>query len=193
MATAGALPEPVFIVFDVETTGLEAGSDDLIELGAVPIIDGAIREDCAFQSLVDPDRPIPPESTRIHGITDEMVQGQPRIELVLPEFLRYCGPHALVAQNADFDMGFLRVACERLELPLPAGEVHDTMLLSRQCWPGTRKHSLDRRRPAHGARVPQHARAPRGARRPLTSSGPDAQARSRPTRRRASSACSGST
>lgn len=141
-----AQPEPseVLIVFDTETTGLEAkGGDELIELGAVPIIDGVIREDCAFQALIDPDRPIPPDSTRVHGITDEMVRGKPRVDVVLPEFLRYCGAHSLVAQNASFDLGFLQAACERLELTMPAGEVHDTMLMSRQVFPGARRHSLD--------------------------------------------------
>lgn len=134
----------ILIVFDTETTGLEAaGGDEIIEIGAVPVIDGRIREDCAFQSLIDPDRPIPPDATRVHGITDEMVRGKPRLEVVLPEFLRYCGPHALVAQNASFDLGFLEAGCNRLELRLPPGEVHDTMLMSRQLFPGARRHSLD--------------------------------------------------
>ena len=144
MPAAEPQPSEVLIVFDTETTGLESkGGDELIEIGAVPIIDGVVREDCAFQSLIDPDRPIPPDSTRVHGITDEMVRGQPRVDVVLPEFLRYCGPHPLVAQNASFDLGFLESACERLELPMPTGEVHDTMLMSRQVFPGARRHSLD--------------------------------------------------
>ena len=107
-----SLERPV-VFFDLETTGLDADAgDEIIEVGAVPILDGEIREDCAFQSLIDPDRPIPPDSTRVHGITEEMVKGKPRVEVVLPEFLRFCGPHPLVAQNADFDMNFLRAACD---------------------------------------------------------------------------------
>lgn len=144
MATAATDSPEIFIVFDTETTGLDAkGGDELIEIGAVPIIDGELREDCAFQSLIDPDRPIPPDSTRVHGITDEMVRGKPRVEVVLPEFLRYCGGHPLVAQNASFDLGFLEAACARLEKDMPTGEVHDTLLLSRQVFPGARRHSLD--------------------------------------------------
>ncbi len=144
MATAPDTSPEIFIVFDTETTGLDAtGGDELIEFGAIPIIDGELREDCAFQSLIDPDRPIPPDATRVHGVTDEMVRGKPRLELVLPEFLRFCGPHPLVAQNAKFDMGFLQAACTRLEKAMPTGEVHDTMLLSRQVFPGARRHSLD--------------------------------------------------
>ena len=120
-----------------------AQGERIVEIGAVPIIDGTIREDCAFQVLVDPDRPIPADATEIHRITDDMVRGKPRIEVVLPEFLRYVGPHPLVAQNAEFDMGFLEADCRRLELPMPKGRVHDTKLMSRQIHPGDRRHGLD--------------------------------------------------
>ncbi len=133
----------VIIGFDLETTGLEPSRETIIEIGAVPIIDGVVREDCAFHSLVDPDRPIPPDSTAIHGITNEMVRGRPRIEVVLPEFLRYVGAHALLAHNAEFDMGFIAAACRKLELTPPAGTVHDTLLMSRRAHANERKHDLD--------------------------------------------------
>lgn len=134
----------VFIVFDLETTGTEPDKgDEIVEIGAVPIIDGRIREDCAFLTLVDPDRAIPAEAREINGITDDMVRGKPRLDVVLPEFLRYVGGHPLVAQNAEFDVGFVRQGCRRLELKPPAGEVHDTMLMSRQLFPGERRHKLD--------------------------------------------------
>lgn len=139
-----ALTREIFVVFDLETTGIKCDAgDEIIEIGAVPIIEGRIREDCAFQTLIDPDRAIPPDATKVNNITDAMVRGRPRLDVVLPEFLRYLGANCLVAQNADFDMGFLRVGCERLELPLPTCRVHDTMLLSRRCHPGERRHSLD--------------------------------------------------
>ena len=138
------LADDVFIVFDLETTGLDAAKgDEIVEFGAVPIMEGRLRPDCAFQALVDPDRPIPGEASAVHGISDEMVRGRPRLDVVLPEFLRYVGTHALVAQNATFDMGFLSSGCERLGLAMPAGPVHDTMLLSRRCYPGERRHGLD--------------------------------------------------
>jgi DNA polymerase-3 subunit epsilon len=138
------LADGVFIVFDLETTGLEAEKgDEIVEVGAVPIIEGRVRPDCAFQALVDPDRPIPAAASGVHGITDDMVRGRPRLDVVLPELLRFVGPHALVAQNAEFDLGFVRAGCRRLGLTLPPGRVHDTMLLSRRCHPGERRHGLD--------------------------------------------------
>lgn len=134
----------VLIVFDLETTGLDPSEGhEIIEIGAVPIIDGKVREDCAFHALVDPDRPIPPDSSRVNGITDDMVRGRPRIDVVLPEFARYCGPHPLIAQNADFDLGFLEACCRRLELPRFCSKLHDTMLMSRRIFPGERRHGLD--------------------------------------------------
>jgi len=133
----------VIIAYDLETTGLDAASCEIVEIGAVPIIDGRIREDCAFHALVDPDRPIPSEATAIHGITDEMVRGRPRIELVLPEFLRYAAGHELLGHNLEFDQGFIHAACRKFELRAPAGRVHDTLLLSRQLHPGERRHALD--------------------------------------------------
>src|SRR5687768_11471659 len=122
------MPADVLIAFDFETTGLEPEKgDEIIEIGAIPIIDGVLREDCAFHALIDPDRVIPPESRSVHGITDEMVRGRPRIDVVLPEFLRYCGGHEMVAQNAEFDMAFVQAYCRRLELSPPPGRLSCTM------------------------------------------------------------------
>lgn len=138
------MPSEVIIVFDFETTGLDpAKGEEIVEIGAVPIIDGVVREDCAFQSLVDPDKPIPKDASAIHGISDEMVRGKPRIDVVLPEFLRYVAGNSLVAQNAEFDVGFLMAACRRLELAPPPGTISCTMLMSRKAFPGERRHSLD--------------------------------------------------
>ena len=138
------MPYQIAIVFDFETTGLDAArGDEIIEIGAVPIIDGVVREDCAFHTLIDPDRAIPKDSSAIHGIVDDMVRGKPRLDVVLPEFVRYLGRHDLVAQNAEFDVGFLKAGCKKLELSHPPGKVDCTMLMSRQVFAGERRHSLD--------------------------------------------------
>ena len=138
------LARSIFVVFDLETTGMKCeDGHEIVEIGAVPIIEGRVREDCAFQALVDPDRPIPAEATAVHRITDDMVRGRPRLDVVLPEFLRYVGSHDLVAQNAEFDMAFVRHGCSRLGLDEPSCRVHDTLLLSRRLHPGERRHSLD--------------------------------------------------
>lgn len=133
----------VIIAFDLETTGLDPSREEIVEVGAVPIIDGVVREDCAFHALVDPDRPIPAEATGIHGITNEMVRGRPRIDVVLPEFLRYVGAHPVLGHNVEFDMGFVGASCRRLELTPPRGATHCTLLLSRKAHPAEKKHDLD--------------------------------------------------
>lgn len=95
-----------WVVLDVETTGLSAGRDRVIEIGAVAGEGERITGE--FHSLVDPGRPVPRPAQRVHGITDAMLRGQPRAEEVLPDFHHFLGHSALVAHNAPFDLGFLR-------------------------------------------------------------------------------------
>jgi DNA polymerase III epsilon subunit-like protein len=103
-----------FVVFDVETTGLNAWRGDrIIEVGAVTMTDGLIGEE--FHSLIGIERSIPKTAWRLHGITIEMLSGQPKVEEVLPAFRQFIGRSVLVAHNADFDMGFLRWECSRME------------------------------------------------------------------------------
>jgi DNA polymerase-3 subunit epsilon len=123
-----------FVVLDVETTGLrpELG-DRIVSLGAVRVRGGAVRAGETFDALIYPERPVPSESTRFHGITDAMVAGAPAIGAVLPAFLRFAEGAVLVGHEASFDMAFLRRGLERLGLP-PLAATHpvlDTRLLSR--------------------------------------------------------------
>ncbi len=99
-----------YTVFDTETTGLRPSQgDEIISIGAVVVRDCKVVHEPVFDVWVDPARPIPKASTRIHGITDEMVQGQPAIDVRLGEFQEFVGDSVLVAHSAPFDMKFLKL------------------------------------------------------------------------------------
>ena len=130
-----------YIVFDLETTGLSAASERIIEIGAVRIVDGKITE--SFDTFVDPEKAISPEITRLTSITNEMVAGAPSEQEALEQFFRFCnGCELLVAHNADFDMGFLRAAlrrCGREEDPVQI----DTLIMARAMYPTFKNFKLD--------------------------------------------------
>lgn len=134
-----------FVAFDLETTGLSAEDDRIVEIGAVRF-DHAGDELGRFQSLVNPRRPIPQRVQWIHGISDADVAGAPEIGPVLLAFLDWIGPPgstALLAHNARFDAAFLGAELGRMGLPMPGHQVIDTLPLARKCWPGFRGHGLD--------------------------------------------------
>ena len=129
-----------FVAFDLETTGLSARNDRIIEIGAVIMRDG--REVDRFQTFVDPQRKLEKKIVDLTGITDEMLRGAPRIEEVLPKFLEFAGDRILVAHNADFDTAFIRAACDRLGLAYPFTSA-DTLVLAQNMLPQLNKHKLD--------------------------------------------------
>lgn len=101
-----------YIVFDFETTGLNcANGDEIIEIGAAKVCDGKIVQ--TFATLVKPSIPIPSEATKINNITDDMVKDAPAVNLVLPDFFKFCDNATLVAYNIDFDFGFLAIAAKK--------------------------------------------------------------------------------
>lgn len=103
-----------YVAIDLETTGLHAnGGDEIVSMAGVRIVAGEVRRDAAFDRLVDPGRAIPPDISRIHGITDAMVSGRPRVVDVLPAFRAFIGAAATVGYNLSFDLGFL--ARKRME------------------------------------------------------------------------------
>jgi len=124
------LRETTFVVVDLETTGGSAKTDAITEIGAVKVRGGEVLGE--FATLVDPGRSIPPQITLLTGITDRMVGDAPTAGQVLPAFLEFIRGSVLVAHNAGFDVGFLRVGCARLGLPWPSPAVVDTVRLARK-------------------------------------------------------------
>ncbi|MEE8602437.1 DEDD exonuclease domain-containing protein [Euzebya tangerina] len=109
------LSETTFVVVDLETTGGSPEHDRITEVGAVKIRGGELIGELA--TLVDPGRSVPAEITVLTGISDQLVEGRPGIETVLPSFLEFARGAALVAHNARFDVGFLNAALQRLDYP----------------------------------------------------------------------------
>ena len=116
-----------FVAFDLETTGLSSLTDTIIEIGAVVFKQG--KEIDRFQTFVDPGRKLDKKIIDLTGITDAMLVGAPTIDKVLPQFLEFVNGRPLVAHNADFDVGFVRAAAQKLGLPFEPTSV-DTLILS---------------------------------------------------------------
>lgn len=132
-----------FVVFDFETTGLSPwGGDEIIEIGAVKVFGDSIDEENVFHSLINPKRLIPPDATRINGITNEMVATAPTVDEVIPKFLQFVDAAWLVAQNAKFDMSFLMKYLVQFKINKRL-EVYDTMHFSRRVFPAESTHNLD--------------------------------------------------
>ena len=129
-----------FVAFDLETTGLSSQTDTIIEIGAVLMKNGA--EIDRFQTFVAPGRKLDPKIIELTGITDAMLVGAPTIDEVLPKFLEFVGDRVLVAHNSDFDTGFIRAACTKLNLPYHYTAA-DTLILSQNLLPHLNKFKLD--------------------------------------------------
>ncbi len=137
------LSELTYTVFDTETTGLEPSKgDEIIQIGAARIVNNRLLRQEVFDQLVDPECPLKPESIPIHGITEDMVRGQPNIDLVLPAFHEFCEDTVLIAHNAAFDMRFLQLKEERTGIRFTQ-PVLDTLLLSAVIHPNQESHKLD--------------------------------------------------
>ena len=132
-----------YTVFDTETTGLNpSGGDEIIQMGAARIVNGKLLRQESFEQLVDPQRLIPAVTIPIHGITQDMVRGQPTIGEVLPAFHVFAQDTVLVAHNAAFDMKFLQL--KEAETGLVFNHpVLDTLLLSAVVHPNQESHRLE--------------------------------------------------
>lgn len=137
------LSELAYTVFDTETTGLDpSGGDEIIQIGAVRIVNGRLLRQEGFEQLVDPQRDIPAASLAVHGIQPEMLRGRPTIEQVLPAFHAFARDTVLVAHNAAFDMRFLRLKEQAAGLHFDQ-PVLDTLLLSALVHPSQDSHQLE--------------------------------------------------
>ncbi len=132
--------EDEFVVFDIETTGLSNRTCGITEIGAVKIKNGEVLE--RYNTFVNPEMPIPEEITKLTGIDDEMVKDARVAREVLPEFLEFIGDRLLIAHNADFDVGFIRVAAQNAGLEF-GNSYLDTLALSRFLNTDLKNHKLD--------------------------------------------------
>ena len=134
------LPER-FVVFDLETTGLDCGRHEIIEIGAIRVNRDSDVHD-TFQALVKPTRKVPKKITELTGITQAMVDAEgDSLEKALCEFLQFAGDLPLVSFNAEFDVGFMQVACEKNSIEL-RNPVSCALKLARQAWPGRKSYRL---------------------------------------------------
>ena len=129
-----------FIAFDLETTGTVAGVDQIAEIGAVRFVDGV--PESIFATLINPGIPMPEGASRVNGITNDMLVGQPKITDVLDPFAEFCGDDVIVAHNAPFDFAFLASDIRKFETFAPRGIVLDTCNMARKVYPGLANYKL---------------------------------------------------
>jgi DNA polymerase-3 subunit epsilon len=132
----------MYTVFDTETTGLEPLNDEIIQVGAVRILNGRILNQEYFDELIDPRIPLKAASIAIHGITDSMLLGKPTSDLVLPAFQKFCADTVLVGHNVAFDMRFLSIKERQIGVRFDH-PVLDTLMLSAVATPNQASHSLE--------------------------------------------------
>ncbi len=143
------LPFVTMVAFDVETTGLDADKEELIEVGAVKFTfekkDGRLitREIGQYSSLIKPGKLIPDEATRVNNITNQMVDTAPAAKPVLQAFIRFCGLSTiLVAHNASFDAAFLGKAIRKQGIVMPQNPIIDSLKIVRKIMPEYASHKL---------------------------------------------------
>lgn len=151
------LAEDTFIVFDVETTGLSAVYDTIIELAAVKIRNGEIID--RFESFANPHHRLSATTINLTGITDDMVQNAPEVGEVIQRFHEWVGDGVLVAHNASFDMGFLNVGYKHIGLEKAKNPVIDTLELGRFLYPEMKNHRLNTLAKKFDIELTQHHRA----------------------------------
>ena len=130
-----------FIVFDIETTGLSAVTEKIIEIGAVRVRNLDVVE--TFNIFVDPERPLPAEIIKLTGITDIMLAGAPKEKEAIEKFIAFCGNNpCFVAHNASFDTSFITAAVRRNNLKFEFSYI-DTVPFSRSMLPSLARYTLD--------------------------------------------------
>lgn len=129
-----------YVVLDFETTGLRAGADQIIQIGAIRYFDH--WKDEQMDVLINPQRYISPTITRLTGITNEMVEEAPTIDEKLGELIEFIGELPIIAHNASFDMGFLYALQGVNGISIPEYTVIDTVKIARQKIKDTPNHKL---------------------------------------------------
>ncbi|MGG3873876.1 PolC-type DNA polymerase III [Brevibacillus laterosporus] len=129
-----------YVVFDTETTGLNANEHTIIEIAAVKMIGSEIIEE--WTELIDPGILVGPKTTEITGITNEMLRGKQKLDVVLRRFKEFAGDSILVAHNAEFDQAFINACAIRVGMEPWTNSFLDTLPLARMLYPGMRNYRL---------------------------------------------------
>jgi DNA polymerase-3 subunit alpha (Gram-positive type) len=148
--------DQTYVVFDLETTGLKPERCEIIEVGAVKLINGEVVD--RFQTFVNDGGIVPPNITQLTGITTAMLDGAPSSREVLGRFHEFCKGCCLVAHNAEFDMGFVRFHSDRFGLKFE-NKYADTLMLSRYLMHDLENHKLDTLCEELGVVLKDHHRA----------------------------------
>lgn len=151
------LSEDTYVVFDVETTGLSAVYNTIIELAAVKVRNGEIVD--RFEAFANPHHPLSATTIELTGITDDMVNTAPEIEEVLSDFKTWAEDAIFVAHNASFDMGFLNVGYKKAGFEQATNPVIDTLELARFLYPELKNHRLNTLCKKFDIELTQHHRA----------------------------------
>lgn len=151
------LSDGTYVVFDVETTGLSAVYDTIIELAAVKVENGEIID--RFESFANPHHPLSQTTTDLTGITDDMVKNAPEVSEVLQDFHEWMGDSVLVAHNASFDIGFLNQGLKQMQMDKVSNPVIDTLELARFLFPQFKNHRLNTLCKHFNIELTQHHRA----------------------------------
>ncbi|SCC05580.1 PolC-type DNA polymerase III [Weissella bombi] len=146
-----------YVVFDVETTGLSAAYDKVIELSAVKMQKGNVIAE--FSEFIDPGFPLSQTTTNLTSITDDMVRGSKSEEEVFTAFREFYGDTILVGHNVTFDMGFMNEGYERHGMGAITNPVIDTLTLARFLYPHMRSYRLNTLAKHFGVQLEQHHRA----------------------------------
>lgn len=149
-------PAQTYVVVDVETTGGRSAAHRVTEIGAVKVRGDRVVD--RFQSLVNPERPIPPHITRLTGITNEMVGAAPRFADIADALGEFIGDAIFVAHNVEFDYGFIRREFERVGRRFRAPKLC-TCAAMRRWYPGQRSYSLKALCAAFDISLTSHHRA----------------------------------
>jgi DNA polymerase-3 subunit epsilon len=135
------LPER-FIVLDLETTGLAAGTHEIIEIGAIRVNRDSTNHE-TYQALVKPKRRIPKKITEITGITQEMVNAEGvSLHEALADLAAFVGNHRIITFNAEFDIAFLHAAASEVASARLQNSVSCALKMARRAWPGRQSYRL---------------------------------------------------
>lgn len=156
-ATDNKIEDEYFVVFDIETFGLNSHENEIIEIGAVKLQGNRIVD--RYSQLINPNKPIPKKIQELTNITQDMVDGMPTIEEVLPKFLEFVGDATLVAHNAPFDIGFIKRDAKKILGIDYNPKLIDSLQMARDLYPELKKYGLKNLNKYFGLSLENHHRA----------------------------------